>query len=91
MSDLKSYFFTEGPIATKEEAADAKKLKFTLINGQYGDTFKRDCEKVAGNYPDHLEEKATTAAKKAKSAKAEMIEEAEASDQEKALNNGLSD
>lgn len=64
---MKSYYFTERHQATEKEAAEAKKLGYVLINGMFGDTFNRECENVAGNYPAHLKDKAVKRQRAAKS------------------------
>ncbi len=58
MKELKSYYFTKRHHASDKEALEAKNLGFTLINGMFADSFNRDCEAVAGNYPEHLKDKA---------------------------------
>ena len=53
----KNYFFTKGPAATVEEALQNDELGFTFVNGTFGDTFNRECCKVAGLVPKHLKDK----------------------------------
>lgn len=50
----KNYFFTKDCLPTKDELAKNKKLGFVFINGKYGNSFNRECGKVAGFVPEHL-------------------------------------
>lgn len=53
----KSYYFTLNCAANDAEIKENKKLGFIFVNGQFGESFNRDCDEVAGFYPEHLKDK----------------------------------
>jgi hypothetical protein len=67
----KNYYFTLGTSATEKEIAENKKLGFIFVNGAHGDSFHRECDRVAGNYPEHLADKLV----KSKRAKRKPVEQ----------------
>ena len=61
---MSKYYFTKQAIATEQEVAEATKVEAKLVNGLYGDTFKKRCiTEVYGNYPKHLAKLAVKATK----------------------------
>jgi len=71
----KNYYFTLGTSATEEEISENKKLGFIFVNGAHGDSFNRECDKVAGNYPEHLADKLVKPKReKRKPAEQEVVE-----------------